>query len=437
MALEEGSYLKSVRTQYEDYPYPPRNPEDERLKLFSTKTAGLDCINHYCFKGHKDFNKGIRVLIPGGGTGDCTIYLAEQLRHTDSEIVYVDMSTGSMELAKKRAEIRKLSNITWINDSILNIPKLNLGKFDFITCTGVLHHLENPQLGLNALRDVLDEDGSMFLMLYGTYGRTAIYQMQELFRRINSDTDPIDEQIQTTKKVLAQLPKTNWFNFNKNMIQDLETDIGIYDLLLHSQDRAYTIPQLYDYVEASGLKINTLVNYDTPLGNLVFEPSTFIQDSKILNKIKHYPVPEQAAISEILFGQLLKQNCYLSFKDKEPASPENSTLVPVFSLSFEERKQTSAAMYQGTAPEIQISDMIKIPRTPHISSFFKQIDGKSSIDQIITNIAQNSDITQDKEQILKEFLIWYEPMMKTGNMYLKEGVVGAYQSHKKIQQSLI
>ncbi len=39
-----------------------------------------------------------------------------------------------MEIAQKRAEKLGLTNIKWVYDSILNIPKLNLGKFDYINC---------------------------------------------------------------------------------------------------------------------------------------------------------------------------------------------------------------------------------------------------------------------------------------------------------------
>ena len=31
--MEKANYLQSVREQYEVYPYPLRNPEDERVRL--------------------------------------------------------------------------------------------------------------------------------------------------------------------------------------------------------------------------------------------------------------------------------------------------------------------------------------------------------------------------------------------------------------------
>lgn len=65
-------------------------------------------INHYCFAGQQDFRNGWRVLVAGGGTA--TIYLAEQLRATDAEIVHLDLSAASIAIARRRAEIRRLQH---------------------------------------------------------------------------------------------------------------------------------------------------------------------------------------------------------------------------------------------------------------------------------------------------------------------------------------
>ena len=49
----------------------------------------------------------VRCKDYGGGTGGGTNYLAEQLNHTNSEVVYIDFSVISMDISKKRAKVRK------------------------------------------------------------------------------------------------------------------------------------------------------------------------------------------------------------------------------------------------------------------------------------------------------------------------------------------
>ena len=43
---------------------------------------------------------------------------------------------------------------------------LTTGKFDLIQCSGVLHHLSNPQEGLNILSEALAEKGGAAIMVY-------------------------------------------------------------------------------------------------------------------------------------------------------------------------------------------------------------------------------------------------------------------------------
>ena len=68
-----------VRDQYEAYPYPARDPKDERTRLIAGSPSNLAEIDHYVFAGRGDFAKPFRALIAGGGTGDAAIMLAQQL----------------------------------------------------------------------------------------------------------------------------------------------------------------------------------------------------------------------------------------------------------------------------------------------------------------------------------------------------------------------
>ena len=76
--------------------------------------------------------------------------------------------------------------------------------FDEIVCTGVLHHLANPEAALRALRDVLDPDGAMHLMVYAPYGRAGIYMLQEFCRRIGIQAS--DDEIRDLIVTLGALP---------------------------------------------------------------------------------------------------------------------------------------------------------------------------------------------------------------------------------------
>lgn len=94
----------AVRDQYEDLPYPPRNPEDERQRLVTGSPSQIVEIDHYLYAGARDWAEPFRVLVAGGGTGDALIMMAQQLadRSCPAEIHYLDLSTASRAIAEER-----------------------------------------------------------------------------------------------------------------------------------------------------------------------------------------------------------------------------------------------------------------------------------------------------------------------------------------------
>ena len=75
----------------------------------------------------------------------------------------------------------------------------------------MLHHLEDPDAGLRALRSALKDSGALGIMVYGRYGRTGVYQMQALMRLINDGLADAPSKIRNTREVLGSLPPTNCF----------------------------------------------------------------------------------------------------------------------------------------------------------------------------------------------------------------------------------
>ena len=98
--------------------------------------------------------------------------------------------------------IWKISNC--INSRSRDVPELGR-SFDLVVCTGVLHHLPDPDQGLRALRDVLRPDGAMRLMVYARYGRAGIYMMQEYCRLL--EIGPSASDLRSLAATLDALPK--------------------------------------------------------------------------------------------------------------------------------------------------------------------------------------------------------------------------------------
>lgn len=309
--MQNNNFLSDVKQQYEDLPYPPVNPQDETKRLQRTWLEDLPMMNHYCYQGKESFRNGFRILVAGGGTGAATIFLAEQLRGTDAQIVHLDLSAASIKIARQRAAIRKLDNIRWVQDSILNIPELGLGEFDYINCVGVLHHLADPDAGLRALDQVLKPRCAIALMLYGAIGRTGVYHLQQLLRLGNENCSTA-VKIVHAKEVLGALPPANWYRLAGDLYGDTDTDAGIYDSLLHSQDRAYTVPQLFEWLQDQhGFNIELS---DVHRGRFPYLPELTLGSGAVKLRARLASISERAryAMSELFIGDLTRHNLYLT-----------------------------------------------------------------------------------------------------------------------------
>lgn len=427
--------LKEVQDQYLDYPYPYRNPEDDKTRVLQIVGEFLPEINHYVHKGKQDFKNGYRVLIAGGGTGDSTVWLAEQLKdYSGAEVVYLDFSHESMKIAQERAKNRGLTNITWVNDSILNIPNLNLGKFDYFNCIGVLHHLSDPDLGLKIISDSLNENSGGLLMVYGLYGRTAIYQMQEALRMICNGVTDRREKLRLAKEFVKSTPDSCWVSkeggtrLNKKYLLNAN-DHEVYDMLLHSQDRAYSIPQLYDFVEGAGLN---LVDVCIPYERCAFNIRSYFSKDEVLNKkLLDLPLKEQQALCEIMNGNIIKHQVYVSNKNSNAADFYDLNNIPLFFSDahseqvvgfFNEHgdKINQSGNYKlncySGLGEVQVVLYI----LPHTKALFNQLKTKDkSFAEIFENVRKETGSKATDKELFDEFAINLKSLNTIGCIQLK------------------
>lgn len=428
----QASFLPEVKEQYERYPYPPRNPEDEPKFLHATITECLDALNHYGFGGRRNFHENFRALCAGGGTGDSLIFLAEQLRGTNAEIVYLDMSQTSMDIAKARAKMRGLENIRWVRASLLDLAKQDIGMFDYINCSGVLHHLKHPEAGLAALESALAPGGVMGLMLYGKYGRTAIYQMQELIRLINGNGSP-DEKFSTCKTLLSGLPPTNWFHHSAQWFNDLKDgDAALYDLLLHSQDRAYSIPELYDFLSSADLKLAGFA------GPNPCDPAYHIRDEKLLGHVQALDAKTRYAIGELLAGNVKKHEFYATREVVTPPSPDDLDMVPVLPVNTHpDRYEQLHHLIKNQPGNVRFSTQactVSLPPHPGLDAVARFMDGTNSLREIYKRAIGQTNTP--RSQLREAFALLYEKLAPVHMLFLRHQEVPPYITSHEIQQRL-
>jgi 2-polyprenyl-3-methyl-5-hydroxy-6-metoxy-1,4-benzoquinol methylase len=182
---------EEVRAFYESHPYPApikdldrhrelyRNPDRRRawsLLLWPTEKP----------RANRE------ILVAGCGTSQAAVYA---LREPDARITAIDISETSLRYTRDLQHKYGLRNLDLHRLAIEEAGELGC-SFDQIVCTGVLHHLPDPDTGLRALRNVLAPNGAMHVMVYAAYGRAGIYMMQEYCRLLG--VRAMDKELRTS-----------------------------------------------------------------------------------------------------------------------------------------------------------------------------------------------------------------------------------------------
>jgi SAM-dependent methyltransferase len=188
----------------------------------------------------------------------------------------------------------------------------DLGRvFDHVVCTGVLHHLPDPDSGLRALHDVLEPTGALNLMVYAPYGRAGVYMLAEYCRRLGIGAT--DHEIRDLAASLKALPPDHPLAPLLRNSPDFATTAGLADALLHPRDQSYSVPQLMDFLGRADMTFGRWVRQAPYLPWCGAVASTPHQ-----SKLVELPAKEHYAAMELFRGTMVRHSV-IAYRRDEPA----------------------------------------------------------------------------------------------------------------------
>src|SRR5215471_8664251 len=306
---EAGRGDEAVRDFYESHPYPAplrdldrhrelyRNPDRRRawsLLLWPTEKP----------RANRE------ILVAGCGTSQAAIHA---LREPDAHVTAIDISEVSL---RHTGDLQRKYSLQNLDPHRLAIEEVgNLGRmFDQIVCTGVLHHLPDPDNGLASLRSVLAPNGAMQVMVYAAYGRAGIYMMQEYCRLLGIGAT--EAELRDLGAMIRALSADHPIACVAKRIKDFTYPDALADALLHPQDRAYTVPQLYAWLERCGLKFGRWV-----------EQAPYLPQCGAIARMAHaarlaaLAPPMQHAAVELLRGTMTRHS-FIAYRDDRAAKSQ-------------------------------------------------------------------------------------------------------------------
>ena len=242
--------------------------------------------------------------------------MAEQLNDTNSELVYIDFSISSMHIAQRRVKMRGRLNVVWVKGWVESIPFHGLGHFNYVSSTGVLHHLKSPDKGLRVLNNIQSNEGGGIISVYGRYGRSGVYQIQDLMQTINIDKPIMDSELRRAKSIIEALPENHWIYHAKSKDMKINGDSGIYDLFLHKRDVSYTMIDFYNYISRNGYEV---VGYSQPEFKLSLSLKYVIRDPKLYRLLTKLNVLMRFGIEELISGKIFLPELLVSKRSQTEA----------------------------------------------------------------------------------------------------------------------
>jgi SAM-dependent methyltransferase len=237
---------QEVQNFYDRYPYPrPVDDLESYGRLWNDRKRRI--ADFHLFWPAQSYREDFSILIAGCGTSQAAKYA---MRWPQAQVTGIDFSATSLLRTEDLKRKYALKNLQVQQLAVEQAGELHR-SFDQIVCTGVLHHLVDPDAGLSALRGVLKTDGAMHLMVYAPYGRTGIYMLQEFCRRLGISSS--DEAIRDLAAALKVLPPGHPLETILRVAPDFGDEAELADALLHPQDRAYSVPQFFDFLQRAGL----------------------------------------------------------------------------------------------------------------------------------------------------------------------------------------
>jgi SAM-dependent methyltransferase len=236
----------AVSRQYERYRYP--QPIQDLEVWLADHWQWFDPSHaHRILWPDREYRPDLDILIAGCGTNQAAVFA---FTNPDAKVVAVDVSQPSLDHHQYLKDKHGLQNLELYRLPIEELPTLGR-DFDLIVSTGVLHHLADPQAGMNAVASCLRPDGALGVMLYAKYGRIGIEMLQSIFRDLG--LEPNESSIALVRQTLSLLPADHPVQPYLRGARELQFDEALVDTFLPGRERSHTVEDCIDLVTSAGL----------------------------------------------------------------------------------------------------------------------------------------------------------------------------------------
>lgn len=230
---------QAVQSQYEANPYP------------KWRRAGPGPLQTHV-NGHP-LPKKPSVFIAGCGTGRQAILATLML--DSSHTLAVDLSRASLAYAvRKTRELGISDRITYAQADIMELPA-DLGPFDVVQSTGVLHHMDDPFEGARKVCRLAKPGGFVAIGLYSALARDHLKPGKALGRQYTPET------VREFRQAIIDSAHDDPVRAPAVASRDFYASSGCRDLLMHVQEHEMNFDDLRRMLRENDLTFLGFIQY--------------------------------------------------------------------------------------------------------------------------------------------------------------------------------
>ena len=232
---------------YARFPYPWQAHTFQRWSDPSVETAFLNqAVGEW--KGFR-VPEEARIWVAGCGTNQALI---TALRFPAARVVGSDLSTPSLEICDANARRLGVSNLELREESINGVAYRE--EFDYVVCTGVIHHNSEPGHSLRIVAASLRPRGVLELMVYNTYHWLLPAAAEKAIRTLAGPGAGLDRRLAVARRLVDSFPERGLMGDFLATYRSAGDEV-VADALAQPVAHSYTLDGLLELIGGAGLEI--------------------------------------------------------------------------------------------------------------------------------------------------------------------------------------
>jgi SAM-dependent methyltransferase len=335
-----------------------------------------------------------KVWVAGCGTNQA-VFTA--LRFPEGDVLGTDISTQSLAICQRTASQLGIKNLRLEERSLNTVTYSN--DFDFIICTGVVHHNANPEITLARLSEALKPGGAIEIMVYNYFHRILTTAYQKAIRHLLSGDAPsgLDTELAVTRRMIDKFPLRNTMS-QFLRAQKNSPEPALADSLLQPVEHSYTVESMGGLLKSAGLEfwLPCLNQFDKTDNRLTWDLE--FEDEMVTRYYNALPDEDRWYITNLLS---IEESPLLWFYAQRTDSPfkrksENEVCQDFLKTKFERYKTTGNVYRLGEGgyqlvPRPMSWPSPAVPADETARKVFDTVDPKKTLGEVLQSLSIQPD----------------------------------------------